>query len=346
VRKPEPQAVLSPLTGAAIFLVAVIEPGEAAAAAVRGLFGDLAGLVRAVGFRDLEGHLTCVTGIGAGAWERLAGPPRPAGLHPFTELQAGPRHAPSTPGDLLFHIRAARMDLCFELATQIMTRIQNAVTVIDEIHGFRFFDDRDLIGFVDGTENPVGDAAMSAALIAEEDSAFGGGSYVIVQKYLHDLNAWNAIPVGEQERIIGRSKLSDIELDDDLKPSYAHNALTTIEAGGEEVKILRDNMPFGAVGSGEFGTYFIGYARSPEPIEQMLRNMFIGRPEGNYDRLLDTSRAVTGCLFFVPSADLLESLADGLAAAAEPADVRSTAAAAGRGGSLSVGSLRGESEDG
>jgi len=360
VTNSRPQAVLSPLTGAAIFLVAVMEPGEAAAATVRDLCGDLAGLVRAVGFRDLEGHLTCVTGIGAGAWDRLAGSPRPTGLHPFTELTAGPRHAPSTPGDLLFHIRAARMDLCFELATQIMTRIQNAVTVVDEAHGFRFFDDRDLIGFVDGTENPVGDAAMSAALIGDEDPAFAGGSYVIVQKYLHDLRAWNALSVEEQERIVGRTKLTDIELSDDVKPSYAHNALTTIEAGGEEVKILRDNMPFGAVGAGEYGTYFIGYARSPDPIEEMLRNMFIGRPAGNYDRLLDTSRPVTGCLFFVPSADLLEGLADSAAAGAQPAgqasatqtaDVRLSAGAGRSGslsgsGSLSIGSLRGESQDG
>jgi putative iron-dependent peroxidase len=109
-------------------------------------------------------------------------------------------------------------------------------------------------------------------------------------------------------------KLSDIELDDAVKPSYAHNALTTIIEDGEQLEIVRDNMPFGEVGKGEFGTYFIGYARSPRRIEQMLENMFIGRPPGNYDRLLDFSRAVTGTLFFVPTATFLDDVVAGAAA--------------------------------
>ncbi|HEY7011259.1 MAG TPA: Dyp-type peroxidase [Streptosporangiaceae bacterium] len=340
---PEPQPVLSPLTGAAIFLVAVINPGPDSADAVRDLCGDLAGLVRAVGFRGTEDYLTCVAGIGSGAWDRLVGSPRPAGLHPFRELHADNRHAPATPGDLLFHIRAARMDLCFELATQITGRLGDAVIVVDEVHGFRYFEHRDLLGFVDGTENPDGRAASDAVLIGAEDPGFTCGSYVIVQKYLHDMDAWNALPTEEQEGIIGRTKLADIELDDEVKPSYAHNALTTITENGQEVKILRDNMPFGHVGTGEYGTYFIGYARSPATTEQMLQNMFAGLPEGNYDRLLDVSRAVTGSLFFVPSADLLESLADTGAADADGSD----AAQPGQptSGSLNIGSLRGESQD-
>jgi len=189
-----------------------------------------------------------------------------------------------------------------------MARLGAAVTPVDEVHGFQYFDDRDLIGFVDGTENPTDRAAVDATIIGEEDAAFAGGSYVIVQKYLHDMPAWNALSTEAQERIIGRTKLSDIELEDGVKPTSAHNALTIIEENGKEIKILRDNMPFGDVARGEFGTYFIGYARSPRPIEQMLENMFVGRPPGNYDRLLDFSRALTGNLFFVPSLDLLESL--------------------------------------
>ena len=336
----EPQAVLCPLTSAAIFLVVLIKPGSQSTETVRGLCGDLAALVRGVGFRDPDGFLTCVAGFGPDAWDRLAGPPRPAGLHPFRPISAGGRHAVSTPGDLLFHIRAAHMDLCFELGAQIMSRLGTAVTAIDEVHGFRYFDERDVIGFVDGTENPVGAAAAKATIIGAEEPAFAGGSYVIVQKYLHDLAGWNALPTEEQEKIIGRTKLSDIELDDSVKPGYAHNALTTIVEDGEEVQILRDNMPFGAVGSGEYGTYFIGYARSPATIEQMLVNMFAGAPAGNYDRLLDVSRAVTGNLFFVPSVPLLESLADGQAAADPPA-----ASSPGSTGELGIGSLRGASQD-
>jgi len=189
------------------------------------------------------------------------------------------------------------MDLCFEVATQIMTRLGDAVSAVDEVHGFRYFDDRDLLGFVDGTENPRGEAVIDAALIGEEDAAFAGGSYVIVQKYLHDLDGWNALSTEVQERIIGRTKVSDIELDDSIKPTSAHNALTTITENGKEFQIVRDNMPFGRVGTGEFGTYFIGYCRTPRVTEQMIENMFVGRPPGNYDRLLDFSRAVTGTLF-------------------------------------------------
>jgi putative iron-dependent peroxidase len=305
-----PQAVVARLTRAAIFLVLTIKSGKENEETVRALCGDLGGLTRAVGFRDLEGGLSCVLCFGSDAWDRIFGAPKPKDLRPFREIH-GKHHAVSTPGDILFHIRATRMDLCFELATQIMPRLDGAVSTADEVQGFTYFDDRDLIGFVDGTENPVGQAAHDATIIGDEDASFAGGSYVIVQKYLHDLKGWNALPIEEQEKIIGRTKLSDIELDDAVKPSSAHNALTTIVENGEELEILRDNMPFGDVGKGEFGTYFIGYARSPRRIEQMLENMFVGRPPGNYDRLLDFSRAVTGSLFFVPTATFLEDVATG-----------------------------------
>jgi putative iron-dependent peroxidase len=285
-------------------------------------------------------------GFGSDAWDQLFGPPRPALLHPFREIRAGARHAVSTPGDLLFHIRSKRMDLCFELATQIMARLGDAVSPADEVHGFRYFDDRDLLGFVDGTENPRGQAAIDAVLIGEEDAAFAGGSYVIVQKYLHDLDAWNALSTEAQERIIGRTKLADIELDDSIKPTSAHNALNTIVEDGKEIKILRDNMPFGRAGYGEFGTYFIGYSSSPRTIEQMLENMFIGRPPGNYDRLLDFSRAVTGNLFFVPTATFLETVTGDQPAVAAPstapASVGSPFHRSETDGSLGIGSLKGD----
>lgn len=305
---PQPQPVVAPLTRAAIFLVVAVNPGDDNSAMVRSFVADFPALIRAVAFRDLEGYLSCVIGFGSSAWDRLFKSPRPAELHPFREIRAGSRHAVSTPGDILFHIRAARMDLCFELATQLVTRLGGAISPVDEVHGFQYFDDRDLIGFVDGTENPTDQAAIEAAIIGEEDPNFAGGSYVIVQKYLHDIPAWNGLSTEAQERIIGRTKLSDIELDDAVKPTSAHNALTTIDENGKEIKIVRDNMPFGDASHGEYGTYFIGYARSPRPTEQMLQNMFVGRPPGNYDRLLDFSRAATGNLFFVPSLTLLDSL--------------------------------------
>ena len=344
-----PQPVVATLTRAAIFLVVTVHSEPEHDAAVRAFCGDLPALVRGVGFRNLEGRLSCVMAFGSDAWDRLFGAPKPIDLHPFRAIR-GRHHAVATPGDILFHIRATRMDLCFELATQIMSRLGGAVSTTDEVHGFNYFDDRDLIGFVDGTENPVEQAALDAALIGEEDAAFVGGSYVIVQKYLHDLKGWSALPVEQQERIIGRTKLSDIELGDAVKPTSAHNALTTIVEDGKQLEIVRDNMPFGDVGKGEFGTYFIGYARSPKRIEQMLENMFVGRPPGNYDRLLDYSRAVTGTLFFVPSATFLENVATALPgpSVASPncegrvAEDKLESRSSSADGSLGIGSLKSE----
>ncbi|MGW7681486.1 Dyp-type peroxidase [Kribbella sp. NPDC054772] len=302
-----PQSVLMPLSGSAIFLIVRIEEGGEAQA--RDLLERLSGLVRSVGFRVPAGNLSCVTSIGSDVWDRLFSGPRPAELHPFVELQGATHHAPSTPGDLLFHIRAAHQDQCFELAAQIMNVLDGAATVVDEVHGFKYFEMRDLLGFVDGTENPTGSEAQAAVLIGDEDPDFQGGSYVIVQKYLHNLKAWNALSVEQQELAVGRTKLDDIELDDAKKPGNAHIVLNVVEdEDGNELQILRDNMPFGTIGEQEFGTYFIGYAKTPSVTELMLRRMFIGVPEGNHDRLLDFSTAVTGCLFFTPTADFLDDL--------------------------------------
>lgn len=344
-----PQMVVAPLTRAAIFLVVCICQEQDAYALLRSFCADLSGIIRAVETRDIEAALTCVAGFGSDGWDKLFGSPKPAELHQFREIRSGDRHAVSTPGDILFHIRAKRMDLCFELATQIMDRIGDAVSIADEVHGFRFFDDRDVIGFVDGTENPRGEVAREAAMIGDEDPDFANGSYVIVQKYLHNMKAWNGLSIEAQERIIGRRKLSDIELSDAEKPASAHNALTVIEENGKEVKILRDNMPFGRPGHGEFGTYFIGYSRTPRITETMLGNMFVGRPPGNYDRLLDFSRAVTGSLFFVPTATFLDNVGGDeqpdstetvVSQTSDPPTAWSTDDA-----SLKIGSLKGEKDE-
>ncbi len=336
--RPVPQPVLSPLTAAAIFLVLTINPGGEAAC--RDVLAGWPALERSVGFRaGSQLGLACVAGIGSEAWDRLFAGPRPAGLHPFRALAGARHHAPATAGDLLFHIRSDRMDMCFEFATHVMTRLAEAATVVDEVHGFKFFDERDLLGFVDGTENPAGAAAEAAALVGDADPAFAGGSYVIVQKYLHDLRAWNALPVEEQERVIGRTKLSDIELPDDIKPANSHVALNTITGPeGEERQIVRANMPFGTVGDGEFGTYYIGYAASPSVTEQMLASMFLGNPAGNHDRVLDFSTAVTGGLFFVPTVDFLDDL-PGPPGTGEEGRQHHTAPRR-RAGDLGIGSLK------
>ena len=346
---PQPQPVLTPLTGSAIFLVLTIDAGGEAV--VRELLADASSLSRAVGFREPDGELALVVGIGSEAFDRLFAGPRPAQLHPLAEIRGSRHVAVSTPGDLLFHIRARRMDLCFELAGQLMNRLRGAATVVDEVHGFKYFDERDLLGFVDGTENPTGADAFGAATIGAEDPDFTGGSYVIVQKYLHDLDAWNRLTVEEQERVIGRSKLADIEFPDDVKAPDSHLVLNTIvDPDGTERQIVRDNMPFGHVGSAEFGTYYIAYSGDPSVTERMLENMFVGNPPGTTDRILDFSTAVTGGLFFVPSADFLDDPPAGPGAPraeAQPAESPPAAAPPAPAspsrpadGSLGIGSLR------
>jgi putative iron-dependent peroxidase len=339
----QPQPILAPLTAAAIFLVVTIDDGGEAT--VHGTLPNLSGLVRAIGFRDPTKHLSVIASIGSDAWDRLfGGPPltkKPAELHPFIELTGAQHTAPATPGDLLFHIRAESMDLCFELAGRILKSMAGAVTVVDEVHGFKFFDNRDLLGFVDGTENPGGAIAVSATAIGDEDPDFAGSSYVHIQKYVHDMSSWESLSVTEQERVIGRTKLEDIEMDDDVKPSNSHVALNVIEDDdGNELKIVRANMPFGELGAGEFGTYYIAYSRTPQVTEQMLRNMFLGDPPGNTDRILDFSTALTGGLFFSPTIDFLD---DPPPLPAQPVADRPVAPASDD-GSLSIGSVKGTSQ--
>ncbi|WP_220699260.1 Dyp-type peroxidase [Nocardioides cavernaquae] len=318
--KAIPQDVLAPPARSAIFLVLTVRDGDEAADTVRGVLGDVAALVRSVGFRIPEAQLSCVTGIGSDLWDRLyPEAARPAHLHPFRALAGtvpsvvtGAAHqAPSTPGDLLFHIRSTRQDTCFELSRQLMVRLGEVAEAVDEVHGFRYYDERDLLGFVDGTENPGGAIAIDTVFVGDEDHEFAGSSYVIVQKYLHDLDAWGRLTVEQQQLIVGRTKSDDIELPDDVKPTNSHVAVNTIvDTDGNEQRIVRENMPFGSAGAGEFGTFFCGYAADPRITELMLSRMFIGEPEGNYDRILDFSRAVTGCSFFVPTASFLEDQAD------------------------------------
>ncbi len=331
----QPQPILAPLTPAAIFLVVTIDDGGEVT--VHEALPAIPGLVRAIGFREPQKRLSAIASIGSDAWDRLFSGPRPAELHRFRALN-GPRHtAPATPGDLLFHIRAESLDVCFELADRILKSMAGAVTVVDEVHGFRYFDNRDLLGFVDGTENPDGTLAVSATAIGDEDPEFAGSCYVHVQKYVHDMTSWNSISVTEQERVIGRTKLDDIELDDDVKPADAHIALNVItDDDGTELKIVRHNMPFGELGKSEYGTYFIGYSRTPQVTERMLRNMFLGDPPGNTDRILDFSTAVTGGLFFSPTLDFLDDPPPLPAAAVAETPVAQN-------GSLSIGSLKGTS---
>jgi len=305
-----PQNVDAPLTRSAVFLVCVIVDGDDALGTVRDALSDLDGLIKTVGFRDLDARLSCTVGIGSRVWQALTGVQQPAELHPFREIAGATHTAVATPGDQLFHIRAERQDVCFEFERLLLNSLGTAVRIADEVSGFRYFDDRDLLGFVDGTANPVGPDLPASTLVGDEDAAFAGGSYAVVQKYLHPLAAWQALPTEQQEAIMGRTKADGVELDDAVAGQKSHKTLATITDAAGEHDILRDNMPFGRPGSAEFGTYFIGYARHLWVIERMLERMFIGDPPGLHDRLLDFSTAQTGSTYFAPPAAMLAALDD------------------------------------
>ena len=296
----------------AIFMVFALTTDKEVPEKVKELCGNFAAIVRSMRNRFPEAEVSGVIGFGSNAWTTLfPNQPRPKELTIFEEIKGEKHTAVSTPGDLFFHIRAKRADACYEIAAIVSNALQGAATHIDEVHGFRYFDGRAIIGFVDGTENPDSDEAYSYATIGDEDSYFKGGSYAFAQKYIHDMNQWNNLSTEEQEKAIGRHKYNDIELTDEEKPENAHNAVTNIkDEGGNELKIVRANMPFANPSKGEFGTYFIGYANTFTTTRQMLENMFIGNPVGNSDRLLDFSTAVTGTLFFVPTFDLLDELSE------------------------------------
>ncbi|EXJ95949.1 iron-dependent peroxidase [Capronia coronata CBS 617.96] len=310
----EPQRVDAPLTQSATFLVLTINDKDDpdAVKTVRSTVAKTDDLTKNVAFRDLQASFACTVGVGSEAWDQITnGLPRPAELHPFRKIEGKVHTAISTPGDLLFHIRADRRDLCFEFERQLMDLLGDTVTVVDETVGFRYFDVRDLLGFVDGTANPVGPAVDESIIVTQdEDAGSVGGSYVVVQKYVHDLKAWRALSTEQQEAVIGRTKLDNIELDDAPEGKQAaHKTLATIEGeDGQEYSILRDNMPFGNPGAKEFGTYFIGYSSRLWVIEKMLQRMFVGNPPGLHDRILDFSRPLTGTTFFVPAAGVLAGL--------------------------------------
>jgi putative iron-dependent peroxidase len=315
----------------ALFLTLAVGPGADDAARVRDVCASIPTLVRSVGHRDDTAALSCIVAIGADAWERLApGRARPAQLHRFRELADGPRQAPSTPGDLLLHIRAERQDFVYELARVISIKLGAAATVADETSGFAYMDSRDLIGFVDGTENPSADERTQFVIVGDEDPEHAGGSYVTTQRYVTDFARWNACSTEDQEGAIGRTKADDIELDDATCPPSAHKARTTITRDGAEQKILRQNRAWGT--TSESGTYFIAYARDLSVTEEMLERMFVADAEGVYDRLVDFSTPVTGTNFFAPSLDVLEARADA------PADARAASASS---ATLGIGDLRG-----
>ena len=301
----EPQSgVLPEGSRHAIFLTLLLSDGEEAARVLRRAAAMLPALTEELAKVDPAAGLVSSIGFGAGVWNRLFEGNPPASLRPFRRLEDASRRAPATPTDVLLHLRADRFDFCFDLARRFRAKLGCSVSVVEEVHGFRYLDSRDLTGFVDGTENPQGDHRAEVALVGVEDADFAGGSYVAVQRYVHDLAAWERLSVPEQEQIIARTKEDDIEFETDAKPPTAHIKRVNIKEDGKSLEILRHSMPYGT--ADEHGLVFIAYGSSPDPFDKMLAQMIVADEEGHYDHLMNFSRAVTGASFFVPARDWLE----------------------------------------
>lgn len=303
-----PQNVLDAHGNNTIFMVWNFKDNVDVKDAFKRICALVINLNHSAGIRFQDDCESCVMGIGHDAWLRLQLPsPLPKELENFAPV-AGKKHtAVATKGDLHFHLRSFNnRGICYDMAAAISNALDPVAVCVEEVHGFRYWDGRSILGFVDGTENPQGEKLRAYfGLIGDSDPAYKGGSYLFVQKYIHDLKAFNALSLPEQEAVFGRHKASDVEMPDDVKPENSHSAVANV---GDDFKIIRDNMPFGNMGNNEMGTYFIAYASTFSTVKKMLDKMFIGEPEGNYDRLLDFSTAKTGTLFFVPTLDMLDDL--------------------------------------
>ena len=305
--KGTPQSGILPEDGAfGLFLTFSLNNAGALAPVLRRC-RDIPGLTSDTGARDPRANLTSVVGFGWDLWQRLADVTSPSGFRNFTPIGTEPLQAPATGGDIFIHIHSGRHDLNFLLAREILQPIRQEIDVLDETHGFRYLDSRDLTGFIDGTENPQGAERAEAALIDNGDSAFTGGSFILAQRYVHDLEKWGRLAETEQEKVIGRTKPDSVELEDSEKPPTAHISRVVIEEQGEELEILRHSMPYGTV-SREAGLFFLAYSKDISIFDKMLARMFGVSGDGLHDHLMDYTRPVSGAYFYAPPADILVSL--------------------------------------
>ena len=235
-----------------------------------------------------DAGLGAVIAFGDALWRDLQGASSAPELKAFAPLGKG--IAPATQRDLLIHIQSFRHDVNFSLAQAALAAFSDVVAIEEETHGFRWVEERDLSGFVDGTENPQGDARQQVAIIAEGPDA--GGSYVFTQRWQHNLKLWERMAVEKQEAIIGRTKMDNQELPGDQRPATSHLSRVDLKEEGKGLKILRQSLPYGTA-SGTHGLYFISYCNRLYNIEQQLLSMF-GERDGKMDAMLRFIKPVTG----------------------------------------------------
>ncbi len=244
--------------------------------------------------------------FGADYWDAIYSKGRPQRLKTFVDLGKGDVSAPATGGDVFLHIHSDRKDMTYVLASEFIKPIKGSINVLDEVDGFHYLDNRDLTDFIDGTENPEGEERAEVALI-EDEPEFNGGSYVLAQRYVHNLPKWQKVTDNEQEKIIGRTKPDSVELEDDIRPETAHISRVVIEEDGEELEIVRHSLPYGQA-SGDAGLFFLAYSKDNTILEKMLANIFGISGDGLYDHLMNYTTAKSGAYFFAPSVEMLKGI--------------------------------------
>ncbi|MFS2222141.1 Dyp-type peroxidase [Pantoea sp. B65] len=249
-----------------------------------------------------DAGLGAVLAFGHSLWRDLQAGQGAAELKAFLPLGKG--MAPATQRDLLIHIQSLRHDVNFSVAQAALASFGAAITIEEETHGFRWTEDRDLTGFVDGTENPQGEKRQQVAIIADGDDC--GGSYVFTQRWQHNLTQWQRLDVSKQEQVIGRSKVANEELDSATRPATSHISRVDLKQHGQGLKILRQSLPYGSA-SGTNGLFFIAYCATLYNIEQQLLSMF-GETDGKYDAMLRFTKPVSGSYFYAPSLNQLMAL--------------------------------------
>jgi len=304
-----PQSAIMPETGAhGLFMVLRAADSTTAKSTILKQCARFSTLATEIGQRDPEANLAGAVGFGEAFWDKISPKAKPSGLKRFVEIKGEEVAAPATGGDLFIHIHSDRQDLNFLLAKEFFTPVEPYVELLEEIHGFRYLDARDLTGFIDGTENPEGEERAEVALIDEEEKEFEGGSYIILQRYVHHIEKWDKMPAGEQEKVFGRTKADSVELEDEQKPPTAHISRVVIEENGEELEIVRHSMPYGTV-TGDSGLVFLAYSNDSSIFDKMLARMYGTADDDLYDRLMDFSSPKTGAYFFAPSLETLAAIA-------------------------------------
>lgn len=299
--------IIAEANSAALFMTFNQTRHADAAAQVKKVLSSIPTIEQRYVEQNPTADISLVVAIGSHYWSQIMGDSTPAELAPFPSLEQGEGVAPNTPVDLLFHIRSNRKDINFQVAQELTRTLGNAIELVEEIEGFRYLDSRDLTGFVDGTENPEGDNRINVAVVGEEDKRFEGGSYIHLQRYVHNMEYWNQQPVKLQEDTIGRTKRDNVEYASVDKALTSHTKRTSLKDDeGNAIEILRHSMPYGDTQT--CGLMFASYCRTPQNFTRMLQSMIKGDGHGHTDHLLKYTRAVTGQSFFAPSITVLRDL--------------------------------------